>query len=359
MEDRLYSILVVEDEFDIRENLNELLESEGFNVYTAADGVEGFNLAKSNLPDLILSDVRMPKMDGIQLLNELQNDPETSAIPLIFLSAKVEMTDIRQGMLNGADDYITKPFKADEVLMAIDARLKKKQNYLNIIRDLRNSFIKNVPHELRTPLISILGFSELIETDIENLSQEEIIDIVGRINKSGKRLHRRIEKLIRYGYLLSLNEKDFENIYTEIDENLFAAIMNKSAKDAGRKDDIKIKVEEAELCIENDLFFEMISELFENSVKFSEPRTPIVLCGEKKNDNYVISIADKGIGIGIKKIEEIDPFNKLDRKLENKEGLGLGLAIVKRISELFNVKINIESDKDSFTKISLVIKLKQ
>jgi len=355
----LYSILVVEDEFDIRENLHELLESEGFIVLTAADGVEGFKLAKNNLPDLIISDVRMPKMDGIQLLNELQSDPETSAIPLIFLSAKVEMTDIRQGMLNGADDYITKPFKADEVLMAIDARLKKKQNYLNIIKDLRNSFIKNVPHELRTPLISILGFSELIGTDIENLSQEEIKDIVGRINKSGKRLHRRIEKLIRYGYLLSLNAKDFADFQTEVDENLFSSIIYRTAGENGRKNDVSISIEKADIVIENDLFIEITSELFENAVKFSSAQTPILLCGQKKNDNYIVSIEDKGIGIDVKKIEEVDPFNKLDRQLENKEGLGLGLAIVKRISELFNVKVNIESERDKFTRIELAFKLKQ
>ncbi len=356
----MYSILIVEDEFDIRENLQELLESEGFTVYTAEDGMEGFKMVKSNLPDLVLSDVRMPKMDGIQLLNKLQNDPETFAIPLIFLSAKVEMTDIRQGMLSGADDYITKPFKSEEVLMAIGARLKKKQNYLNIIDELRNSFIKNVPHELRTPLISILGFSELIESDIENLSQEEIKDIVHRINKSGKRLHRRIEKLIRYGYLLSLDEKVHKDkVFTEIDQSFISAITNNIAIENDRRDDLKIDVEAASISIEENYFVELVTELFENAVKFSAHRTPIQLNGKIENSNYIFEMEDNGIGIDILKIDDIDLFKKLDRDLENREGLGLGLAISKRITELFDVKILFESQKEKFTKITLVFKMSE
>lgn len=352
----MYSILVVEDEFNIRENLQELLEAEGFEVYTAADGAEGFNTAKAKTPDLILSDVRMPKVDGIQFLTKLQNDPETAAIPLIFLSAKVEIDDIRKGMVSGADDYIPKPFKAEDVLQAINARLKKKKNYQNIIEELRNSFIKNVPHELRTPLISILGFSELVENDFESLTQEEIKDMAHTINKSGKRLHRRIEKLIEYGYLLSLNENitDIKKL-TSVDDEFYPALFSQKAKDFERENDVKITFENATLQIEDNLFQPMISELLENALKFSKPGTPIKIIGSIKENIYLIEIEDSGIGLDIKRIEEADIFNKLDRNFENREGLGLGLAIVKRIAEIRKINFGIDSKPEDYTKITLSI----
>ncbi len=352
----MYSILVVEDEFNIRENLQELLEAEGFEVHTAPDGEEGFKTAKIKMPDIILSDVRMPKMDGIQFLTMLQNDPETAAIPLIFLSAKVEIDDIRKGMVSGADDYIPKPFKAEDVLQAINARLKKKRNYQNIIEELRNSFIKNVPHELRTPLISILGFSELVENDIESLTQEEIKDMARTINKSGKRLHRWIEKLIEYGFLLSLNENitDMKKL-TSVDSEYYPALFSQKAKEFDREKDVKISFEKAILKIEDNLFQPIITELLENALKFSNPGSSIKITGKLNSQGYSIEIEDNGIGLDIKRIEEADIFNKLDRNFENREGLGLGLAIVKRIAEIRKINIGIDSKPEKFTKIMLSI----
>ncbi|MHB8906258.1 MAG: response regulator transcription factor, partial [Melioribacteraceae bacterium] len=117
-------ILVVEDEPVIRENISELLETEGFEVICAEDGYEGYNIALNKLPDLILSDIRMPKMDGFDMLKKLQDNPLTSAIPFIFLSAKVEPQDIRTGMTLGADDYLVKPYRSTDLLSAIDSRFK-------------------------------------------------------------------------------------------------------------------------------------------------------------------------------------------------------------------------------------------
>lgn len=118
-------ILVIEDKLEVREALEDLLEISGYEVFTARDGVIGIEKTIKIKPDLILCDVMMPKLDGFEVLSLLSKKPATADIPFIFLTAKTDKKDIRRGMGLGADDYITKPFLRDDLLNAIEIRLKK------------------------------------------------------------------------------------------------------------------------------------------------------------------------------------------------------------------------------------------
>ena len=120
-------ILIIEDTDFIRENLVEILELADYEVMDAPNGKIGVEIAKDKLPDLILCDVMMPELDGYGVLHMLSRNPNTSTIPFIFLTAKTEKSDVRKGMLLGADDYITKPFEEAEILDAIEIRLKKSE----------------------------------------------------------------------------------------------------------------------------------------------------------------------------------------------------------------------------------------
>jgi anti-anti-sigma factor len=120
------TILVIEDETKIRENIQEILELEGFDVLTAANGKIGVQLAQQHHPDLIICDVMMPELDGYGVLVTLRQDPSTLKIPFIFLSANATKADFRKGMSLGADDYLTKPFTPSELREAISIRLEKQ-----------------------------------------------------------------------------------------------------------------------------------------------------------------------------------------------------------------------------------------
>jgi len=120
-------ILLIEDNDDIRENVVEILELSGFEVYAANNGRQGVELALKHKPDIILCDIMMPEMDGYGVLEALNTHPDSKATPFIFLTAKAERLDIRKGMELGADDYLTKPFDDVELLRAIESRLKKKE----------------------------------------------------------------------------------------------------------------------------------------------------------------------------------------------------------------------------------------
>ena len=121
------SILVIDDNTDIRENTAEILEMSGYKTLTAENGKKGVELALKEKPDLIVCDIMMPELDGYGVLHLLRKNPETLHIPFIFLTAKTDRTDLRKGMEMGADDYITKPFEDIELLNAIEVRLKKIQ----------------------------------------------------------------------------------------------------------------------------------------------------------------------------------------------------------------------------------------
>lgn len=120
------TVLIIEDNQDLREGTAELLELANFNVLTAENGKIGVDMATQHKPDLIICDIMMPELDGFGVLYMLAKNEETASIPFIFLTAKIERTDIRKGMELGADDYLTKPFDDMELLNAIESRLRKK-----------------------------------------------------------------------------------------------------------------------------------------------------------------------------------------------------------------------------------------
>jgi DNA-binding response OmpR family regulator len=119
------TVLIIEDDVVLRENTAELLVLSQYNVISAPNGKVGVDLAKQQLPDIIVCDIMMPELDGYGTLKALAEHNATKHIPFIFLSAKVAHKDVRKGMNMGADDYITKPFSEDEIISAIESRLAK------------------------------------------------------------------------------------------------------------------------------------------------------------------------------------------------------------------------------------------
>lgn len=119
------TILIIDDNEDIRENTAEILSLGGYRTITAENGKKGVEVALSEKPDLIVCDIMMPELDGYGVLHLLRKNPDTENIPLIFLTAKAERSDLRKGMEMGADDYVTKPFEEIELMNAIESRLKK------------------------------------------------------------------------------------------------------------------------------------------------------------------------------------------------------------------------------------------
>src|SRR5438445_2950648 len=198
-------ILVIDDEEWLRAIVQLDLTQKGYDVSEAGNGTKGIETARKELPDLILCDVNMEKMDGYRTLSTLRNEPATASIPFILMTGLADNAGMRQGMELGADDYLPKPFTIEALYAAVDARLKKaqtlRQEAERKLADLRDNLSLMLPHELRTPLNGILAYGEILSAESATLPPAEIAEMGQVIYHSGKRLERLIENFLIYGQL--------------------------------------------------------------------------------------------------------------------------------------------------------------
>ena len=186
------TILIIEDDLNIRESLDELLMSQGYKTLVQENGKKGIACALQEFPDLIICDIMMPEANGYEVIQALQNHDSLKCIPFIFLSAKSQQSDMRTGMCSGADDYLTKPFKARDLFSAVETRLKKSEEQNRSLSELREGFIEMANHEFRTPLTSIALTAGALKRQASKVSE---ID-TGRIEKIEKQVFK-ISKLIQ------------------------------------------------------------------------------------------------------------------------------------------------------------------
>jgi len=359
-------ILVIEDEASIRENILELLEAENFEALGAANGKVGIKMAIAQMPDLILCDMMMPEIDGQGVLKALRAEPVTATIPFIFLTAKAEKTDIRLGMEQGADDYITKPCTPQELLKAIAIRLEKHQaisrQSQKTLDELRSNISMSLPHELRTPLNAILGFSELILSEYRLLEESEILEMIGHIQVSGHRLYRLIQNFLLYADLqiAATNPellKEMRNSEFSCVKSLLSEKARQQAKQANRTEDLKLNLQDSSVAIDAIRLTKILEELLDNAFKFSSEGTPISVSTLVEDKTFILSVKDQGRGMTADQIAQLEAYMQFDRKHYQQAGLGLGLAIVQRLAELHGGELKIESSpqKETIVSVSLPV----
>jgi signal transduction histidine kinase len=360
-------ILVVEDAADLRIDIMEVLELEGFDVLGAGDGVEGLNLAKSELPNLIISDIMMPNMDGYELLLKLQTQTRTATIPVLFLTAKAGKQDIRKGMGLGVDDYITKPFSHESLLLAIKARLDKQarvaQSYQQQIDELYSSLTRSLPHELRTPLNTILGYTSFLLEDIYSFDHDKLYTMIETVHQAGKRLEQLTENYLTYAQieLVRLKPDSLKKI-----RQLAAAdpiypieiieyIAKERAEEYAREDDLILEISELSIPFYTDDFKKVVRELIDNAFKFSDQGTSVRVEFILRDGCPTLIVSDDGRGMKLEQIQSIKAFQQFERDYYEQQGLGLGLAIVKGLVEIYDGNLAIESKPDYGTSIIVTL----
>lgn len=359
-------ILIIEDEDDIRQDIYKILTMQGYDVLQAENGKVGIRLAISNLPDLIISDIMMPELDGYGVLQELQKLPQTNTIPFIFLSAKSSRSDVRDGMNLGADDYISKPFDFDELIEAVNKRLEKAEitakKFNTKYEALAESLRHYMPHEIRTPINVILGLSDFLRKNYDQTNYKEARDILLNINESAKRLQRLFENYLFYANLelIAVETKEIEKLRTKqtpLAEYLLRDIVVYSAGNAGRTNDIELELEEGSVAVPENYFMKMIEEVLDNAYKFSERGKPIKIQSNTLKGYYFIHITDYGRGMTKDQIDNIGAYVQFERRIYEQQGAGLGLAIVKLITKLVGGDLIIKSQPNVFTTVTLKLPL--
>lgn len=355
----MQKILIIEDDDDIRINIAEILELEGFEVLTATNGRDGVELAKEHRPDLILCDILMPEMNGYEVLSKIRSDPLSATTPFIFLTSKTTGKDIRTGMELGADDYLTKPFMIHTLLTAIRTQLKKHDTISKQMDELRANLMLMLPHELLTPLNVIIGFSSFLK-DPERLPETTDIVTMGQsIYESGLRLQRLVENYLLYADLkLMEHDPHKRNIWQETTPTETKSFLEdfslNPARRAGRQKDLVFDLVEATIEVSPKALVKILEELLGNAFKFSKPGTPVQVTTTLDNEEFTLSITDQGRGMTSEQIAHIDAFMQFDRQKHEQQGQGLGLVLVHRLVELNRGKVKFESVLEQGTTIRVM-----
>ena len=355
-------ILLIDDDPEILKLCAAALEEDGYTMLTAENGEVGCKMALSESPDLIICDIQMERMDGFETLCQLRESSATSAIPFIFITGADDDSNMRRGMDLGADDYLHKPFRIQQLKAAIEARLRKheaiRRRAETTLEELRSHISLMLPHELNTPLNGIIGYADMVVMDIEDLSSEEIVDAGRSIRQSARRLQALIERFLMFAHieLLHANPEEAATLRNERISEVGGLIMRRAreaARSRNRVGDLELSLEEATLAISEDLFAKIVDEVVDNACKFSKPGTPVRVQATAKEKSLVVSVVDEGLGMLQQQIDSIGAYRQFERKLQEQQGSGLGLIIAKRLTELHGGSLFIESVHGEGTAVKI------
>jgi signal transduction histidine kinase len=341
-------ILVIEDENLIRESIVEILEEDGYQCTQAENGHAGILAAKNILPDLILCDIKMPEINGHQVLVALRDDPVTSTIPFVFISAMIDKKDFRTGMELGADDYITKPFTSEELLNSVKMRLSKNEEVRAKLNELKKNIAQSLPHELRTPLISILGYAQLLMDRHREIYDDQVYEYAQTIHESGLRLHRLIQNFIIFTRLELQGEvvkgkASMEAKVSNITKPYIESIIKKIAKRYQRLTDLEYDISETTVKMAIDDIGVILEEITDNAFKFSNTNSKVSIKIYPEGNKFVFVVSDFGRGMKQDQISQISAYVQFERKKYEQQGSGLGLTISKKLTELHGGSLNINS----------------
>lgn len=355
-------ILVIDDEEWLREMVHMALRQKGFDVVEAENGARGIEVARRELPDLILCDVNMEKMDGYLTLSSLRNEPATAAIPFILMTGLADNAGMRHGMELGADDYIPKPFTIEALYGAVEARLKKlqtvRQEAEKKLADLRDNISLMLPHELRTPLNGILAYGEILTAEAATLPPEEVAEMGQVIYDSGKRLERLIENFLIYAQIEMLGS-DPQKVNalrakrTEFPAKLIERHARGQAQSAGRPADVVLDLADVPVPISEEYLAKIVDELVQNAFKFSPKGTPVRVVLAELPEDITLTITDQGRGFSTEHLTRIGAYMQFDRKMHEQQGLGLGLVISKRLTELHGGTLAVQSQAGAATSVTI------
>lgn len=355
------TVLVVEDDIHLLSGIREILELGHYNVWTAQNGVQGLEKLKEaeGTPDVIVSDIMMPHMDGFSFLTEVREKDQWVNIPFIFLTAKGEKSDVQRGNLLGADVYLKKPFDAEDLLIAVNSRLKRFQDmdrvHVDTISQIKRRILITLNHELRTPLTLVVAYADLLKDfDPDNMSDNELITFLRGVNSGATRLRRLIENFI---LLVEIEEGDASKTFVwrkypiESLKDIAVDACRQILEQEANKITITVQEDLPSITADREFMTIIIRELVDNGVKFSGDKESVSVDIASVDNHIQITVADGGSRkIPDDEIEKIwDPFYQINREVYEDQGSGSGLAIVDGLVKLHGGSRNIISTDQGTT----------
>jgi len=366
------TILIVDDDLVVRSLMRAALEDGGFIVVEASDGLEALRLCAERRPDLVVTDVVMPGMDGFELCRELRRHEEWAYVPLLMTTSLDDETSITRAYEAGATDFIAKPIqwmilnhrvrymlrasRAAADLRENQERLVVSMNAAEAASKAKTQFLANMSHELRTPLNAIIGFSQIMHRRIYGPLADKYADYARIIADSGLHL------LAIINDILDITKAETDRLVLAEEEVEIAGIVSLSTRiiqEMAELSGIDYRVEMRDdlpaIYADAAKLRQILINLLSNAVKFTPSGGRVRLTvGRESEGGLAFRVEDTGIGIAPDKIPLVlTPFGQLDSHLTRKHGgVGLGLPLTKRLIELHGGTMEIASTLGAGTTVT-------
>ncbi|MBS4056874.1 MAG: response regulator [Bacteroidales bacterium] len=373
-----YNVLIVDDIPKNIQVLGSILAQTGYRVAFATNGQDTLKLIDTNHFDCILLDIMMPGMDGYELCIKLKQNMRSAEIPIIFLTAKNDQESILKGFEVGAQDYVTKPFSAPELIARVKTHidlvektrelanlnihledkvrlrtieLEKANRQLANIEKAKNDFLSIISHELRTPLNGITGLTGLLNQTLLDKEQREYLDY---LNQASQRLVRFSDTALLITSLQTKNQRfDLFSVSVPILFEMALDQMEMQLKEKSIVVHTSPQVNKLTVEADADLIRKCLELMLENAIYHLPTHGSVWLTASKEGSKTILSVRDNGAGFPEQLLSHMrdDLINEV---LIAYEGLGLSLAAVKLIMKIHNGNILVGNHPDGGAVVSLI-----
>lgn len=368
-------ILTIEDNPEVRALIRRVLETKGFVVSEASDGIAGLDLALAHPPDLILCDIRLPGIDGYETATRMRSHHALDAVPIVMLTSG---GDRSLSLSVGADGYIEKPFEPDKLAHQIRAYLEGKREKVKAgterkalreysqslterleqtVRDVSNAnaqlrtamrtkqeFMQNLSHELATPLTPVMGYLKMLRTGKLGPLTEQQGKALESMGASVERLSRAIDNLVDFA---TLEGGEGSLVRAEFDAAPVARTVLEEAKAKAKLKRSKLDLqlgEDTHLVADERKIKQALANLVDNGLKFGPVGGEILLRIAREGTRMLFEVYDQGTGLLPEESDKVfTPFFHADRGDDKAPGAGLGLPVTKQIVEAHGGEIRVES----------------
>lgn len=346
-------VIVADDNSDMRAYVRELLESR-YEVESVADGKEALESARRCPPDLIVSDVMMPRMDGFALLRALREDPKLRDIPTILLSARAGEEAVIEGLDAMADDYLVKPFSARELIARVGAQLQlarlrreaaeREHTRLETADRQKNEFLAMLAHELRNPLAPIRNASEILARTLPAASSGQAL--VAMIERQVTQLTRLVDDLLDVSRITQ-GRVELRCQPLELGTVIHQALESAAALMQARCHEVSTITHARHLHVNGDMtrLIQSVVNILTNAAKYTDVGGKICIATRAEGAEAVITITDSGAGISAELLPRVfDLFVQGERTLDRSlGGLGIGLSVARRLIEMHDGRLSAAS----------------
>lgn len=365
-----YKILIVDDVVSNVLLLKILLTNEKFQVCTANNGTTCIEQAKKEHPDLILLDVMMPDISGFDTAVILKKDDETKEIPIIFLTALNTPADLVHGFKVGANDFLTKPFNKEELVMRVmqqislvaAKRIIEQQNAeLRATLSNRDKMYSVIAHDLRSPMASIrMVLNLVVASTSPELVGPELYELLDKANKESEDVHDLLDNLLKWtksqtGRLnVVIQELDLNDIIPGVVD-----IFEMIAQTKRIKLDLQMGDTPLVVTADNDMLKTVVRNFLSNAIKFSPEDSSIEIIMTKEGDFAKVSVRDHGVGIAAERLGSIFHKGETTYGTGGEEGSGLGLQLCQDFARKIGGDCTVESVEGEGSTFSVLIPLKK